>query len=48
MKPFWLRTGAGPGAPTPVDWAVPDDSTGLTRFVLTPSVEATVHNLGPI
>ena len=45
VKPFWLRTGAGPGAPAPVDWAVPDPATGLTRFVLTPSVEGTVRDL---
>ena len=38
IKPFWLRTGKGKGSKPPVDWAIADSATGLTRFVLTPSV----------
>ena len=45
VKPFWLRTGSGSAAISPVDWAEMDSATGLTRFVLTPSVEATVRDL---
>lgn len=40
VKPFWLRT----GGKTPQDWAE-KDSMGITRFVLTPTVEAAVRDL---
>ena len=40
VKPFWLRT----GGKTPQDWAE-RDSAGITRFVLTPTVEAAVRDL---
>jgi midasin (ATPase involved in ribosome maturation) len=40
VKPFWLRT----GKLTPVDWAA-KDSRGITKFVLTATVDAAVRNL---
>lgn len=40
VKPFWLR--AGPL--TPVDWAERDDQ-GMTRFVLTKTVESNIRSL---
>ena len=40
IKPFWLR--AGPL--TPVDWAEKDEN-GITRFVMTPTVEANIRDL---
>jgi midasin len=40
VKPFWLRT----GGKTPQDWAE-RDGAGITRFVLTPTVEAAVRDL---
>jgi midasin (ATPase involved in ribosome maturation) len=40
VKPFWLRTGGN----TPKDWAEKDER-GITRFVLTPTVDAAVRDL---
>ena len=40
VKPFWLRS----GGKTPEDWAEKNDR-GITRFVLTPTVEAAVRDL---
>jgi midasin (ATPase involved in ribosome maturation) len=41
VKPFWLRT----GALSPVDWAQRDADTGVTRFVLTKTVESNIRTL---
>lgn len=40
VKPFWLRT----GSKVPQDWAKKNEM-GITRFVLTPTVEAAVRDL---
>lgn len=40
VKPFWLRTGSR----TPQDWAEKNEM-GITRYVLTPTVEAAVRDL---